>query len=94
MLQDFIEKQVVPKIELETSSKEVLKQFAINGLGIAFMPSMVAAEEERCGKLQKIDWAGTNFPVFSQMFIHKDKHLNKAMDELIKLIIESEEDAY
>ncbi len=90
LLQDFIEKQVAPKIELETSSKEILKQFAINGLGIAFMPSLVATEEERCGKLKKIDWAGSDFSVYSQMFIHKDKHMNTAMDELIKLIVETE----
>ena len=88
LLQDFMDHQVTPKIELETSSKEILKQFAINGLGIAFMPSMVATEEVRSGVLKKIDWAGDDFPIYSQMFIHKDKHLNKAMSELIKLIAE------
>jgi DNA-binding transcriptional LysR family regulator len=88
LLQDFMDHQVTPKIELETSSKEILKQFAINGLGIAFMPSMVATEEVRSGVLKKIDWAGDDFPIYSQIFIHKDKHLNKAMSELIKLIVE------
>ncbi len=88
LLHDFMDHQVTPKIELETSSKEILKQFAINGLGIAFMPSMVAKEEVRSGVLKKIDWAGDDFPIYSQMFIHKDKHLNKAMSELIKLIVE------
>jgi DNA-binding transcriptional LysR family regulator len=88
LLQDFMDHQITPKIELETSSKEILKQFAINGLGVAFMPSIVATEEVRNGMLTRIDWAGSDFPVFSQMFIHKDKHLNKAMDELIKRIID------
>ena len=88
LLQDFMDHQVTPKIELETSSKEILKQFAINGLGIAFMPSMVATEEVRSGVLKKIDWAGDDFPIYSQIFIHKDKHLNNAMSELIKLIVE------
>lgn len=87
LLQDFIEHRVTPKIELETSSKEILKQFAINGLGIAFMPSMVATGEVKNGSLKEIDWAGADFPVYSQMFIHKDKHLNKAMDELINSIL-------
>lgn len=86
LLQDFMEHQVTPKIELETSSKEILKQFAINGLGVAFMPSMVATEEVGRGILKRINWVGSDFPVFSQIFIHKDKHLNKAMDELIKRI--------
>ncbi len=87
LLQDFMEHQVTPKIEMETSSKEVLKQFAINGLGVAFMPSMVAAEEVRSGALKKIDWAGDDFPIYSQIFIHKDKHMNMAMNDLIKLMI-------
>ena len=86
LLQDFMDHQVTPKIELETSSKEILKQFAINGLGIAFMPSMVATEEVRSGVLKKIDWAGDDFPIYSQIFIHKDKHLNKAISGLIQLI--------
>ncbi len=88
LLQDFMDHQVTPKIELETSSKEILKQFAINGLGIAFMPTMVATEEVKNGLLKKIDWAGADFPVFSQLFIHKDKHVSKAMDELIRRIID------
>ncbi|MCR5268560.1 MAG: LysR family transcriptional regulator [Lachnospiraceae bacterium] len=87
LLQDFMEHQVTPKIEMETSSKEVLKQFAINGLGVAFMPSMVATEEVRSGALKKIDWAGDDFPIYSQIFIHKDKHMNMAMNDLIKLMI-------
>ncbi len=88
LLQDFMDHQITPKIELETSSKEILKQFAINGLGVAFMPSMVAAEEDKKGILKKIDWAGDDFPIYSQVFIHKDKHLNTAMNDLIKLISE------
>lgn len=86
LLQDFMDHQITPKIELETSSKEILKQFAINGLGVAFMPAMVAAEEVKNDILKKIDWAGDDFPVYSQVFIHKDKHLNIAMTDLIKLI--------
>ena len=88
LLQDFIDHQITPRIEMETSSKEILKQFAINGLGIAFMPSMVATKEVKSGILKRIDWAGDDFPVYSQVFIHKDKHLNTAMNDLIKLISE------
>ena len=88
LLQDFIDHQVTPKIEMETSSKEILKQFAINGLGIAFMPSMVATEEVKSGILKEVDWAGEDFPIYSQIFIHKDKHISTAMNDLIKLIID------
>ena len=90
LLQDFIDHQITPRIEMETSSKEILKQFAINGLGIAFMPSMVATKEVKSGILKRIDWAGDDFLIYSQIFIHKDKHLNIAMNDLIKLIIGKE----
>jgi hypothetical protein len=39
LLDDFSKHGVSPKIELETSSKEILKVFAANGLGVAFMPA-------------------------------------------------------
>ena len=79
---------VSPLIELETDSKEVLKQFAANGLGVAFMPDMIALKEVENNSLVRLNWKGTKFPVFSQVFIHKDKHVNVAVEELIKLCCE------
>ena len=87
LLDDFSRHGVTPKIELETSSKEILKAFAINGLGIAFMPAMTAEVEIHEKKLKKIDWAGDDFPIYSQVFIHKDKHQNRAIEELVGLIV-------
>ena len=87
LLEDFSKHGVTPKIELETSSKEILKSFAINGLGIAFMPAMTAATEVKEKKLKKVDWAGADFPVYSQIFVHKDKHQNRALEELTGLIM-------
>lgn len=86
LLDDFSKHGISPKIELETSSKEILKAFAINGLGVAFMPAMTAISEVNEKKLKKIDWIGADFPVYSQVFVHKDKHQNRAIEELISLI--------
>lgn len=86
LLEDFQKLSVTPNIVLETSSKEVLKQFAMNELGIAFMPDMVAKAEVKDKKLVRLNWKGNDFPIYSQLFIHKDKHIGKAIDELIKLI--------
>lgn len=86
LLEDLAEAGVRPHITLETSSKEILKQFAINRLGAAFMPDMAAREEVKMGLLKKLDWAGKAFPVCSRMFIHKDKHVSTAISELVKLI--------
>ncbi|WP_026516350.1 LysR family transcriptional regulator [Butyrivibrio sp. MC2021] len=87
LLDDFARHGVTPKIELETSSKEILKTFAMNGLGIAFMPAMTATAEVEEKKLKKINWAGEDFPVYSQVFVHKDKHRSLAINELVGMII-------
>ena len=90
MLLDALEKaSVTPRIALETSSKEILKQFAINGLGVAFMPEMTVRNELEKRLLKKLDWAGADFPVYSRVFIHKDKHVNPAIRELVSIISES-----
>ena len=63
---------VTPRIELETSSKEILKQFAINDLGVTFIPDMSAMDEMENGKLVKLNWTGASFPIYSQILIHND----------------------
>lgn len=77
---------ITPRLALETSSKEILKQFAVNQLGVAFIPDMSAEEELRSGKLVRLNWKGGAFPIFSQVFIHKDKHVNKAIRGLVDMI--------
>ena len=79
LLADLSNCGVNSKILLETSSKEVLKQFASNGLGIAFIPDMTAVKELKNKTLKKLDWKGNEFPIFSQVFVHKDKHIGKAI---------------
>ena len=86
LLEDLEDKGITPKIAIETSSKEILKQFAINGAGIAFIPDMSAQDEVRDGKLLRLNWKGANFPVYSQVFVHKDKHITGAIKEMTELI--------
>ena len=86
LLEDLAEASVVPRIALETSSKEILKQFAIHELGIAFMPEMAVRGETERRLLTELDWAGKDFPVFSRIYVHKDKHLNTAVRELVSAI--------
>ncbi|MBO4854463.1 MAG: substrate-binding domain-containing protein, partial [Oscillospiraceae bacterium] len=88
LLEDLARVNVVPRIALETSSKEILKQFAANELGMAFMPDMAAQEEVGKGRLRKMDWQGEDFPVYAQVFVHKDKHISKALEALVNLISE------
>ena len=44
---------------------------------------MTAEAETKNGKLKRLVWKGTDFPVYSQVLIHKDKHQNKAIDHLV-----------
>ena len=91
MLIDDLEKNgICPNIVLETSSKEILKQFAAGGYGVAFIPDMTAETEVKDGKLKRLIWKGTDFTVYSQVLIHKDKHLNKAISRLADLIRQSD----
>ena len=75
-----------PNIALETSSKEVLKAFAANGLGVALMPEMVAEAELKNGSLKGLKWVGDDLPIYSQVFVHKDKRITKSMEILYQLI--------
>jgi len=89
LLEDLASESVAPQIALETSSKEILKQFAVNELGVAFVPDMTVREEIKKELLKKLEWAGHDFPVCSRVYIHKDKHMNKAIRELVNIIAES-----
>ncbi len=86
LISDLKKNGIVPQIALETNSKEILKQFAVNELGIAFIPDMSAVEEIKNGKLIKLNWKGNPFPIYSQVLIHKDKHVNNAMQGFVDII--------
>ncbi len=90
LLEDLAGASVAPHIALETSSKEILKQFAANGLGVAFMPDMAARAEADRGLLTRLGWAGNPFPVFSRLYIHRDKHVSPAIQGLADLIRQAE----
>lgn len=86
LLADFEKTGITPRVSLETSSKEILKQFAANALGVAFIPDMSAEEEVKKGSLVRLDWKGNEFPIYSQLIIHKDKHMSPAMKRLSEIL--------
>ncbi len=86
LVTDLEKNGISPNIVLETSSKEILKQFAAGGYGVAFIPDMTSLTEVKNGTLRRLTWKGTDFPVYSQVLIHKDKHQNKVINSLVDLI--------
>ena len=91
LLTDLSKCGIEPRILIETGSKEELKQFAANGLGIAFIPDMTAKREVKSKSLKKLDWKGESFPIYSQIFIHRDKHLSRAIKSFAEIIREADE---
>lgn len=87
MLLSSLERQgITPKIALETTNKSILKQFAQNGLGVAFIPDMVAQDELKDGSLIRLNWKGDDFPICSQVFVHKDKHISPAINAFVEMV--------
>ncbi len=87
LLEDLKRAGIVPRVALETSSKEVLKQFAINQLGVAFMPEMAARAELKAGKLKRLLWKGQDFEIYSQLIVCKDKRIGAPIEAFEKMLL-------
>lgn len=61
---------------LEFQSAEAIKQCAISGIGIAFLPEIVSEGEVERGKLVALPWQIPDLHVYTQMSWHKDKWLS------------------
>ncbi|MGG4470766.1 LysR family transcriptional regulator [Paenibacillus alvei] len=61
---------------LEFQSAEAIKQCAISGIGIAFLPKIVTAVEVERGELVALPWRFQNLDVYTHMAWHKDKWLS------------------
>ena len=88
LLEDLKRASVEARVALETSSKEVLKQFAINQLGVAFMPEMAARPEVKADKLKRLSWKGADFEIYSQLIVCKDKRIGAPIEALEKMVME------
>ena len=88
LLEDLKRAGITPRVALETSSKEVLKQFAINQLGVAFMPDMAARAEVKAKKLKRLPWKGQDFEVYSQLIVCKDKRIGAPIEAFEKMMVE------
>ncbi|UOQ87498.1 LysR family transcriptional regulator [Gracilibacillus salinarum] len=61
---------------LEFQSAEAIKQCAMSGIGIAFLPKIVTAVEVERGDLVALPWRFPNLDVYTHMAWHKDKWLS------------------
>ncbi|CAH0121420.1 HTH-type transcriptional regulator GltR [Paenibacillus sp. CECT 9249] len=61
---------------LEFQNAEAIKQCAITGIGIAFLPEITAKAEVERGELVALPWQIPDLHVHTQMLWHKDKWLS------------------
>lgn len=77
MFDRSFEKEGIDSITyLEFQSAEAIKQCAISGIGIAFLPEIVAEAEVKRGELVTLPWRIPNLHVYTQMSWHKNKWLS------------------
>lgn len=69
---------------LEFQSAEAIKQCAISGIGIAFLPEITVEAEVERGELVALPWQIPDLQVFTQMLWHKDKWLSPIMLSFIE----------
>ncbi|MFB5678008.1 LysR family transcriptional regulator [Paenibacillus terreus] len=77
MFDRSFEKEGIDSITyLEFQSAEAIKQCAISGIGIAFLPEIVVEAEVERGELVALPWQIPDLHVYTQMSWHKDKWLS------------------
>lgn len=64
---------------LEIGSIEAMKQCAISGLGITFLPRVAVEKELESGQLFDLHWIGEEFNTVIQLGYHKDKWLSPVL---------------
>ncbi len=69
--------------QLEFFSVEAIKQCAMVGMGIAFLPRMTVTTELAQGRLVVLNWSQHEFQAVTQMIWHRDKWLSPAMQAFI-----------
>ncbi|MFS0724272.1 LysR family transcriptional regulator [Paenibacillus sp. 1P07SE] len=69
---------------LEFSSAEAIKQCAMSGIGIAFLPEIAVASELERGQLAALPLDFSDLQVTTQMLWHKEKWLSPAIEAFMQ----------
>lgn len=81
---DLAKASLTPKIALETSSLQIIKQATLSGLGICILPQLAVLKELENKELIKINY-DTNYKIVSQVIYHKDKWLSQNLNDFIDI---------
>ena len=72
---------------METGSTDLIKQYVGLGLGFSMVPAITLNKQDE--ELMDIEDFYIKNPLYTQLVYHKDKHVFKAMEDFIDLMIEA-----
>jgi len=83
--QTLMDAEVRTSSVLEFTSVEAIKQCAMAGMGIAFLPAITVEHELAHGRLAALRWSAGAYGLTTQMAWHRDKWLSPALREFFDL---------
>lgn len=81
---------VKPRSVIETGNVQAISQLVLSGMGITFLPQTAVEEELQQKRLVRLNWAGPEFLIFTQVLCHKAKWMSAALKAFINLMDEME----
>ncbi len=85
LLKNAQENSTSLNIILESDNIQLLKKFAMNRLGITFLPYIAVEESLSKGELIELFWKGEAFHIPSEVLYHKDKHISPALRNFLNI---------
>lgn len=79
---------LTPNLIMEIGSIQTMKQLAVNGLGIIFLPKITVKEELSKGQLVELNWCGPSFEFLTQVIYHQDKWMSPALQTFLNMVKE------
>jgi len=77
---------VRPANAIEFSSLEAIKECVSLGMGVAFLPEIVVAEQLIRKRLMALRWAGPEIDIATHVVWHKDKWISPALGAFIAML--------
>lgn len=81
---------VTPKLTIDTSNVQTIKELVISGFGITLLPRFAAIDEVKSNQLTELCWRGTALDIMTQVIRHKDKWISSALREFMTMIQKTE----
>ncbi len=82
--QKLLSEGVRAQTALETDAVSIIKESSLTGVGIGLLPEFAVKKELIYHMLEKINYK-TDYPIFSQLLIHKDKWISPDLEHFLEI---------